>query len=226
MLDPDPLKRPDVNALLRTKSIKKILARRKMMRPFHTIVSWGELSVVRFAYCEIVILFVSFQKKATKNIWSSMYSFRLYMYSWFTSIIAAFKLTRRRDHRKDSIAKTSTPQTVAAESSDDSFLQLEDSNIDFDDSPSNRSHSKSFVKPVEMQIVNSTPLNHYNSQGSYRRNRSELSRTSLAQQWVIAMTWAVRQWQKTLNFRFNLIFQFQWPWECDQYQQQFDQLAK
>lgn len=93
--------------------------------------------------------------------------------------MCALKLTRKQNHRKDPIAQTSTPQTVAAESSDDSFLQLEDSNIDFDESPSNRSQNKSFVKPLEMQIVNSTPLNHYNSQGNFRRNRSELSRTSL-----------------------------------------------
>lgn len=93
--------------------------------------------------------------------------------------MSALKLTRKRHHRKDSIAQTSTPQMVAAESSDDSFLQLEDSNIDYDESPSNRSRSKSFLKPTELHIVNSTPLNHYNSQGNFRRNRSELSRTSL-----------------------------------------------
>lgn len=107
-----------------------------------------------------------------------MYTFRLYIYNLLTSIMSALKLTQNR-HRTDSIAQTSTPRTLAAESSDDSFLQLEDSNIDFDDSPSNRSQNKSFLKPMDMQIVNSTPLNHYNSQGNYRRNRSELSRTSL-----------------------------------------------
>lgn len=39
MLDPDPFKRPDINTILATDKIRKILARRKMMRPFIRIVS-------------------------------------------------------------------------------------------------------------------------------------------------------------------------------------------
>lgn len=39
MLDPDPFKRPDVNAILATDKIRKILARRQMVRPFIKIVS-------------------------------------------------------------------------------------------------------------------------------------------------------------------------------------------
>lgn len=96
--------------------------------------------------------------------------------------MSVLKLNYVKPNRsKDLMAQTSTPipTTVLQEPSDDSFLQLEDSDIDFEESPSNRSQSKIFLKPVETQIVNSTPLNHYNSQGNYRRNRSELSRTSL-----------------------------------------------
>lgn len=178
MLDPDPFKRPDVNAILATDKIKKILARRKMVRPFNKIVSDAKQFARSYRLSHDLLL----QTKATRNVWSSMYTFRIYICNLLTSIMCALKLSRKRDLRKDSIAQTSTPQTMAAESSDDSFLQLEDSNIDFDESPSNRSHNKSFLKPLEMQIVNSTPLNHYNSQGNYRRNRSELSRTSLV--WV------------------------------------------
>lgn len=46
MLDPDPYKRPDVNAILATDKIRKILARRQMLRPFIKIVSspWPRLA--------------------------------------------------------------------------------------------------------------------------------------------------------------------------------------
>lgn len=79
-------------------------------------------------------------------------------------------------NKHNSIAKTSTPcQVKINPASDDSFLKLEDSDIGFDESPRN----KSVKLPIESQIVNSTPLNHYNSHGNARHNRSALSRTSL-----------------------------------------------
>lgn len=80
------------------------------------------------------------------------------------------------------IALTSTPTapTVAIHpTSDDSFLRLDDSEIDFDDSPSNRSNNRSLGKLPDSLIVNSTPLNHYSTQGAFRRSRMEISRTSL-----------------------------------------------
>lgn len=101
---------------------------------------------------------------------------QMFVINLFTKISSALKLSKRR-HRKD-VTAHSTPRPLG-ESSDDSFLQLEDSKIDFDDSPSNRSANKSFLKASDLHIVNSTPLNHYNSHGSFRRNRCELSRTSL-----------------------------------------------
>lgn len=101
------------------------------------------------------------------------------MYHIFTAVISALRLTTSSApgrRRNNSIAKTSTPcQINVNPPSDDSFLKLEDSDIGFDESP----RIKTGKSPIETQIVNSTPLNHYNSQGSIRHNRSALSRTSL-----------------------------------------------
>lgn len=49
MLDPDPYKRPNVNMILATKKIQKILFRRKLLKPFKIIVSWECYNVV----CEL-----------------------------------------------------------------------------------------------------------------------------------------------------------------------------
>lgn len=105
-------------------------------------------------------------------------NFKSLLNSVFTSIISALRLhCNLPRNRNRSIAKTSTPcqVKVSPPTSDDSFLKLEDSDIGFDDSPRN----KPTKSPIESHIVNSTPLNHYNSQGNVRHNRSALSRTSL-----------------------------------------------
>lgn len=111
-------------------------------------------------------------------MWSLFYVIRTFLLSLITVISSALKIKRFKNGRRDDLTAHSTPRQMG-ESSDDSFLQLEDSNIDFDESPSNRSQNKSFLKVNENLIANSTPLNHYNSMGSFRRSRIELSRTSL-----------------------------------------------
>lgn len=89
-----------------------------------------------------------------------------------STISSALKIKRLKNgHRKDLTAH-STPRQME-DSSEDSFLQLEDSKIDFEDSPSNRSHNKSFSKSMNV-IANSTPVNH-NQGASIRRSRLEFS---------------------------------------------------
>lgn len=100
------------------------------------------------------------------------------------SLFSIFKLKHlKNSNHPQNIALTSTPTAPALivhQASEDSLLRLDDSEIDFEDSPSNRSIDRSLGKPPESQIVNSTPLNHYNSHGSsFRRSRMEISRTSL-----------------------------------------------
>lgn len=108
---------------------------------------------------------------------------RMYILNFFVSLFSFFKLRHlKRPIQPQSIALTSTPTapTIAIQqTADDSFLRLDDSEIDFEESPSNRSMNRSHGKIPESLIVNSTPLNHYNSQGSFRRSRMEISRTSL-----------------------------------------------
>lgn len=108
---------------------------------------------------------------------------RMYILNFFVSLFSFFKLKHlKRPIQPQNIALTSTPTapTIAIQqTSDDSFLRLDDSEIDFEESPSNRSMNRSHGKIPESLIVNSTPLNHYNSQGSFRRSRMEISRTSL-----------------------------------------------
>lgn len=58
MLDPDPKKRPDVNAILSTDKIKKILARRKMVRPFNKIVSDATPFADLIVYVMVLFFFV------------------------------------------------------------------------------------------------------------------------------------------------------------------------
>lgn len=108
---------------------------------------------------------------------------RIYIVNTFLTLFSIFKLKHlKKPIQPYNMALTSTPTapTVAVQqASDDSFLRLDDSEIDFEDSPSNRSLNRSHGKPPELLIVNSTPLNHYNSHGCFRRSRMELSRTSL-----------------------------------------------
>lgn len=105
---------------------------------------------------------------------------RVYLVNLFVSMFSFFKLKRlKTSNQSHNIALTSTPTapTVAiCQTNDDSFLRLDHSGIDFDDSPSNRSMGKS----PDSLIVNSTPLNHHSSHGNSRRSRiMEFSRTSL-----------------------------------------------
>lgn len=116
------------------------------------------------------------QRKIPRNLLSSWFNLRTFFYNIFTAIFSALKLKCAKDGR--SCAETSTPQASRFQTmSDNSFFLLEDSNIDFEESPDIKD-VKSFYTTPDLQIVNSTPLNHYNH-GNSRRNRGELSRTSL-----------------------------------------------
>lgn len=154
MLDPDPFKRPNVNTILATRKVQKILARRRLMTP------------------------IKVAKKWSKNVWSTFYVIRAFILNVISMISSALKIKRLKSGYRKDLTAHSTPRQME-DSSDDSFLQLEDSKIDFEDSPSNRSHNSTFTKTSDAQIANSTPLNHYNTQGTFRRSRLELSRTSL-----------------------------------------------
>lgn len=98
-----------------------------------------------------------------------------------------FKLKRlKTSNQPYNIALTSTPTApfvaINQTTPDDSFLRLDHSQIDFDDSPSNRSSlNRSMKKTPDSLIVNSTPLNHHHSShANSRRSRiMEFSRTSL-----------------------------------------------
>lgn len=118
------------------------------------------------------------QKTWSKNVQSTFYFIRAIILNIISIISSALKIKRlKTGHRRD-LTVHSTPNQIE-NSSDDSFLQLEDSNIDFEESPSNRIHRKSFSKMNELNIANSTPLNHYNNQGTFRRSRLEFSRSCL-----------------------------------------------
>lgn len=127
------------------------------------------------------------QKKGCNKLWKRCYKIKIYFYSLIVMIMSVFQLKRLKQvhtpHTKHSLATTSTPcaySNFVQLPNEDSFMQLDTSDIDFDDSPSNRSQSKSFIKTNNSQVFNSTPLNHHNSHTSFRnRNRTELSRTSL-----------------------------------------------
>lgn len=123
----------------------------------------------------VVIFF--FQKKIHRNIVNSFFSLRTLLYNIFNAIFSVLKLKCAKEGH---IADTSTPQTTKFQpisQTDDSFFRLDDSEIDFDESPNVKNNQKCFYATPDVQIVNSTPLNHY-TQG-IRRNRSEFSRTSL-----------------------------------------------
>lgn len=109
---------------------------------------------------------------------------RVYIISLFVSMFAFFKLKRLKTSNQPlNMALTSTPTapnvSINRASADESFLRLDQSQIDFDDSPNNRS----MIKTPNSLIVNSTPLNHnhhHSSHGNSRRSRiMEFSRTSL-----------------------------------------------
>lgn len=184
MMHPRPEQRPNVNALLAVPQIKKILRRRRLLKPFISIVSI--LNQVR-SFVKLNTQFkrlsFTFQRKFSRNLMGRMHTLKIYIVNLFLSLFSFFKLKHlKAPNQAYNIALTSTPTapTVAIQpTSDDSFLRLDDSEIDFDDSPSNRSINRSQGKPPESLIVNSTPLNHYNSHGSFRRSRMEISRTSL-----------------------------------------------
>lgn len=111
---------------------------------------------------------------------------KVFLLSLIASVFSIFILKHLKKNEPSPITLTSTPTapTISInKTSDDSFLRLDDSEIDFEDSPSNR--SRNLGKIPESLIVNSTPLNHYNSHGSFRRSRMELSRTSLAYVYII-----------------------------------------
>lgn len=111
---------------------------------------------------------------------------KVYIVSLFVWMFSFFKLKRLKTSNQPlNIALTSTPtvpNVAIHPTSDDSFLRLDHSQIDFDDSPSNRSSSSNrpMGKSPDSLIVNSTPLNHHSSHGNSRRSRiMEFSRTSL-----------------------------------------------
>lgn len=185
MMHPRPELRPTVDALLEVPQIKKILQRRRWVKPFIRIVSIHYI-IRLFKTYKVDFTsrsFQSFQKKYSRNLMGRFHALKMCIINFFMSLFSFFKLKHlKRPNQPHNIALTSTPTapTIAIQqTSDDSFLRLDDSEIDFEESPSNRSLNRTNGKPPESLIVNSTPLNHYNSHGSFRRNRMEISRTSL-----------------------------------------------
>lgn len=170
-MHPDPYKRPDVNTLLNTNRIRKTLENRRLIHR-KVVSSYNFLFPSTYALNILYNFFL--QIKWSMKFWCNIKTF---LNNIFASIISALRLRcHLPQNKRNTIAKTSTPcQVKISPPSDDSFLKLEDSDIGFDDSPRN----KSVKSPIESQIVNSTPLNHYNSHGNVRHNRSALSRTSL-----------------------------------------------
>lgn len=115
------------------------------------------------------------------NKWTLL---KIFFVGLFTTFLSMFKLkSGARPHMMNNFAVTSTPtmptMMIASPLLDESLSRLNDSEICLDDSPSNRSTSKSFLRPMENVIANSTPLNHHNSLGNSRRSRLEVSRISL-----------------------------------------------
>lgn len=132
---------------------------------------------------QLFCLFFLLQKKYSRILMNRMFAMKIYLVNFMMSLFSMFKLKHlKKSSQPPNIAMTSTPtapKVVVQTNSEDSFLRLDDSEIDFEDSPSNRSSNRSHSKMPESLIVNSTPLNHYNSHGSFRRSRMEISRTSL-----------------------------------------------
>lgn len=125
------------------------------------------------------VLLYYLQKRGSRYVMAKIRWIKNCICNMFLSVASIFKL-RHLKSPNPSFALTSTPtvSSFISQPSEDSLLRLDDSKIDFDDSP-NRSQNKSFSNLSPM-IMNSTPLNHYNSHGSFRRGRNaEISRTSL-----------------------------------------------
>lgn len=188
MIHPIAERRPTVDTLLQLPQIKKILRRRRLMKPFNEIVSVAHIFILFILPFQTTCrhhLTSLLQKKCSRNVFSLWHTIKIYIVNIFVTLFSIFKLRHlKKPNQPHNIALTSTPTapTIAVHqtsTTDDSFLRLDDSEIDFEDSPSNRSLNRSHGKPPESLIVNSTPLNHYNSHGSFRRSRMEISRTSL-----------------------------------------------
>lgn len=180
-MHPDPRLRPDVNSLLTYDRIKKIISQRRLNLPFRKMVrtlpqlhprpNENYYQVIHF------LNLIHLQKRAARFTMDKLRLIKVYICNVVMSVVSLFQLKHLKNPTP-SIALTSTPtvSSFISQPSDSSFLRLDDSNIDFEDSP-NRSRSKSFGNLSPM--MNSTPLNHYNSHGSFRRARNELSRTGL-----------------------------------------------
>lgn len=148
--------------------------------------------------------FVYFKKKLARLVLNRFYIIKLYVVNMIISMLSIFKLKHlKKSNHPQNIALTSTPTALKVaihQTSDDSFLRLDDSEIDFEDSPSNRRNNRSIGKLSDSLIVNSTPLNHYSTHGSFRRNRSELSRTSLVYVWInINFDFVIKYFSKWFN---------------------------
>lgn len=108
---------------------------------------------------------------------------KLFFFGLFTSFLSVFALkSGKRKQIENNNAITSTPTMpttmISSPMLDLSLSRLNDSEICAEDSPSNKSN-KSFLRPDENLIANSTPLNHHSSHGHSRRSRLEVSRISL-----------------------------------------------
>lgn len=128
----------------------------------------------------LLCYYIFFQKKIHRSIVNSLFNLRTIFYNIFNAIFSVLKLKCAKGGRIIGTADTSTPQSTRFQpllQTDDSFFRLDDSEIDFEESPNIKNNEKCFYKTPDVLIVNSTPLNHYNQ--GLRRNRSELSRTSL-----------------------------------------------
>lgn len=108
---------------------------------------------------------------------------KLFFFGLFTSFLSIFALkSGKSEHITKNNVMTSTPTMpttmISSSMLDMSLSRLNDSEICSEDSPSNKSN-KSFLRPDDNLIANSTPLNHHSSHGHSRRSRFEVSRISL-----------------------------------------------
>lgn len=108
---------------------------------------------------------------------------KLFFFGLFTSFWSIFALkSGKHKHIQNRNAITSTPTMpttmISSPMLDMSLSRLNDSEICSEESPSNKSN-KSFLRPDDNVIANSTPLNHHSSHGHSRRSRLEVSRISL-----------------------------------------------
>lgn len=118
---------------------------------------------------------MSFQTKVQQSISNLLLILHQTFYNFLSKFFSIFKLKRKEGI---TFAETSTPQSTKFQpATDDSFFLLEDSEIDFEESPNVKKLKQGYASTPDIHIVNSTPLNHYNS--GARRPRGEISRTSL-----------------------------------------------